>query len=244
MAAGGLIELEGVGVRRGAALAVRDVSLTVAAGRWFGVLGANGSGKTSLLRALAGRLPFVGGACRIDGVDLASDRHARARVVGFAPPADHLPDALTGRELLDLVAGNAAVADAALAPLAEPLSLPGVIERRIGACSAGMRQRLALACAFVGSPRAVVLDEPFNWLDPVAAFDLRGVLRGLVDDGLTLVTALHDLTSFALACDEGALLEGGRVALALEAAALEDARRDPAAFERRSIARLRAGGPT
>ena len=84
-----------------------------------------------------------------------------------------------------------------------------------------------------------MLDEPFNWLDPVAAVDLRTALRAAVGDGLTLVTALHDLTSLARSCDAGALLAGGRVALTLDAAALAAARTDLPGFEARLIATLR-----
>ena len=87
----------------------------------------------------------------------------------------------------------------------------------------------------------MILDEPFNWLDPVAAFDLRRALRDEVGRGLTLVTALHDLTTFT-ACDAGALVGGGRVLLDVTAPMLRAAAADPAGFERDAIARLRESG--
>ena len=235
-----MIQLTDVTVRRGRARAVDGVTLSMAKGVWFGVLGANGSGKTTLLRALAGRLPFAGGSCRLDGLELVQDRHGRARRVGFAPPLDALPAVLSGRDLLRVVAGDARTARSRLGAIGDALGLDPLLPRRIGTLSSGQRQRLAIGCAFATGSAVVVLDEPFNWLDPVAAVDLRDALGSVVTGGLTLVTALHDLTSLVRGCDEGALLANGRVALKLDANALADARSDYGAFEDRLIATLRA----
>ena len=106
--------------------------------------------------------------------------------------------------------------------------------------SAGMRQRIAIAAAFAGGHQRVILDEPFNWLDPVATFDLRQALRQRVADGLTLMTAVHDLTMLAAACDTGLMLVNGRVALTLDEDVLRAAAQDPHAFESRTIDLLRA----
>ena len=100
------IQLTGASVDRSGARVIHDVDLIVPAGSWFGLIGANGSGKTSLLRALAGRLPFATGTCVIDGADLVVDRMARAERFGFAPPPDRLPDALRVRDLLAFVGGS------------------------------------------------------------------------------------------------------------------------------------------
>lgn len=233
------IAIEELRIERSGAIVVHDATALAAASAWFGVIGANGSGKTSLLRALAGRLPIAGGRCTIDGVSCEDDRAARARMIGFAPPIETLPPALPGRDVIEIVAGNLDHALKALGPLRQALAIEGLLDRAIGRCSAGMRQRIALACAFADGKRIVVLDEPFNWLDPVAAYDVREALRAMVDEGLTLVTALHDLTTLVLACDDGALLSNGRIALTIDAAMIAEARRDPAAFEHRTIALLR-----
>lgn len=100
------VHLGGVTVERSGQTVVHGVDLTVARGSWFGLIGANGSGKTSLLRALAGRLPFAGGSCRMDGKEMATDRAARAMRFGFSPPADKLPNALRARDVLELFGGN------------------------------------------------------------------------------------------------------------------------------------------
>ncbi len=235
------IQLAGASVDRSGTRVIRDVDLIVPAGRWFGVIGANGSGKTSLLRALAGRLSFAAGTCLIDGVDVIENRLVRAQRFGFAPPADRLPDALRVRDLLELVSGNVDVASERLGPVRAALGIDQMLHQWVGDCSAGMRQRVAIALAFAGGQSLVVLDEPFTWLDPVAAFDLRQALRTLVDSGLTLVTALHDLGTLSTACDEGMMLADGRVALVMDRATLAQAAQSPQEFERRTIDLLRSG---
>lgn len=86
----------------------------------------------------------------------------------------------------------------------------------------------------------MILDEPFNWLDPVAVFDLRQSLRAMVDNGLTLMTALHDLGTLAVACDAGIMLASGNVAMELDSRLLKIAAQNPKAFERQTIDRLRS----
>lgn len=234
------VHLTGVSVERTGQRVVHAVDLTFARGSWFGLIGANGSGKTSLLRALAGRLPFAAGSCRIDGEELVADRATRASRFGFSPPADKLPDALRGRDVLEFVGGNIEDVCSRLGSLHVALGVGPLLDRWIGDCSAGMRQRLAIAAAFAGGHTLVILDEPFNWLDPVAIFDLRQALREMVDDGLTLMTALHDLSTLAAACDAGLMLADGKVAMTLNEDMLEAAAQDPQAFERRTIGLLRS----
>lgn len=234
------VSIERLSVRRGNELVVHDVDLVVPERFWFGLIGANGSGKTSLLRAMAGRLPIESGRCVIDGVDLSSARDARARHFGFAPPADRLPDALRVDYCLQLVGGTLDQALAHLGPLRQALAIDALLRRWIGDCSAGMRQRVAIALAFAEGRQLVILDEPFNWLDPVAAYDVKQALRSMVDDGLTLLTALHDLGTLVTACDSGLMLAEGGVALTIDRPMLIDAADDPGAFERRTIDLLRS----
>ena len=240
----GGLQLEGVCVSRDDVPVIADVTCRIAEGRWSGVIGANGSGKTTLLRAVAGRLPIAAGHLTIDGTDRTADRAWRARHIGFAPEGDALPGALSGAELFGILADGSSrsAAEASLRPLRTALDVDAIAAHPIHACSAGMRQRIAIFCAFVGGQRTVILDEPFNWLDPLAAFDVRAALRELVDGGLTLVTALHDLSTLASSCEEGLLMRDGEVALTLDAERLRQARRDPAAFERETIDYLRRQG--
>lgn len=235
------VQVIGASVDRSGTRVIHAIDVVVQTGSWFGLIGANGSGKTSLLRAIAGRLPLAAGSCIVAGTDLSEDRMARARRIGFAPPPDRLPDALRVRDLFALVGGDLDTACGRLGPIRVALGIDQLLPRWIGDCSAGMRQRAAIALAFVGGQSLVILDEPFNWLDPVAAFDLRQALRAMTDNGLTLVTALHDLTTLTTVCDEGLMIANGQVALAIDRAALAQAAQAPQEFERQTIDLLRSG---
>lgn len=240
------IEVADLVVRRGGMAAVNGVSFAAPAACWTGIVGANGSGKTSLLRGLAGRLETHGGAIVVEGGDRAGDRAWRAAHFGFAPELAALPASVTGAELFAIVAPGwrEAVRSSGLAALRDALAFDGFLGERIGALSAGMRQRLAIFCAFLRAPAAVILDEPFNWLDPVCAYDTRAALRRLVDEGLTLCTALHETATLVGFCDAGLLLADGRVGRRLDRSDLERGRQDHGAFEADMIAALRGfGGP-
>lgn len=236
------IDVRDLDVVRGRSLAVRGVTLEARPGEWLGIVGANGSGKTSLLRAVAGRIEVAGGGIAINGVDVTTDRASRARIVGFAPEAGLLPDSLVPGQLFSLLAGRQhhLEEDRDLAQLRTALGIAALLDRRISTLSSGNRQRIAIYAAFVASaPRqAVILDEPFNWLDPVCAYDLKIALSGLVVKGLTLITALHDLASWAMLCDHGTLLADGAVAADLAAAELIEGRRNIPCFEQNIIGKL------
>src|SRR6185312_2874569 len=211
---------------------LHGVSFTAPAGVWFGLLGANGSGKTTLLRALTGRLPVRSGDLRLAGDDAAGRPRVLATHIGYSPPPDSLPEELVGAELLDLLGAARGVDPRAPTSVYEALNIGWLEREPVGAMSAGMRQRLCVFSAFIGAPRVVLLDEPFNWLDPVAAYDLKAALRAWADAGGALVTALHDIATFATRCDAGLLLHEGRVAKVFEPAEIAAGRADILAFER------------
>jgi ABC-2 type transport system ATP-binding protein len=232
------IELEDLRILRGSTWAVDRVGLVLEPGRWTGVIGANGSGKTSLLRAVAGRLDPQGGRIIVDGEDRAGERAWRASHIGFAPDIAALPPSLSGTELFS-VAAPGWDSSPGLSRLREALDFDRFVSNRIATLSAGMKQRLAIYLAFLNAPGAVILDEPFNWLDPVCAYDTKAALRALAEEGLTLATALHETSTLVGFCHSGLLLREGRVGQRLDEAALEAGRRDYPAFEAEMIRRLR-----
>ena len=233
------MSVEGLSVVLGGRRVLDAVGLEAGPAGWLGVLGANGGGKTTLLRTLAGRLTPSAGRILLDGRDLAADPAARAALFGYAPPLAALPGGVTAGELVRLVARARRADPHRPAALFDALELARIRDRPVDALSSGWRQRLALGLAFVGEPRVVLLDEPFNWLDPVAAYDVKDRLTALAADRL-VVTALHDVSTFALRCDHGLLLHDGRVSARFASPDLAAARTDLAGFERGVYETLRA----
>lgn len=236
--------MERVCVDRGGRTVVTDLSYANDRPGWIGLVGANGSGKTTLLRALAGRLPVRSGRIALGGADLGGDRAGRAGLVGFAIDAAMLPDDLTPRELFAVSAERKqAIDEPALRSLRAALNIDGFIDWTCGSLSAGMRQRVALLAAFLDLPGIVILDEPFNWLDPLTAYDTKRALQELVAaQDMTLITALHDVSTLTAYCSRGILMSAGRIALALEEAELRAGLADPVGFEARVVDRLRTEG--
>jgi ABC-type multidrug transport system ATPase subunit len=233
------LDITDLTINRSGQAIVQDISVSMMPASWFGVIGANGSGKTTLLRAIAGRLPIAQGNCAVFGEECTQDRGARAQAIGFAPPIEHFPASLRLRQLLALAGDPIEIQHERNGDLWDALGLKELLDIPAGECSSGMRQRAAIALAFAKPCRIVILDEPFNWLDPVAAFDVRAVLARLVADGLALITALHDLTTLCGFCDSGVVLAKGRVSLTLDTEMLRAGRNDSARFESDLVTALR-----
>lgn len=237
------IETRDLLVIRGRTRSVDGVSMAIPGEGWLGVIGANGSGKTSLLRAIAGRLELDSGRILADGVDRTDDRAWRARSIGFAPDVASLPESISSAELFAILS-RGGVRGARLERLRRALDFDHFVDRRIGTLSAGMRQRVAIFCAFLNDNDVIFLDEPFNWLDPVCAFDTKEALRALVgEEHVVLATALHDMSTLTHYCDGGVLLADGKVSRLLGADDLARGAGDHAAFEADIVRNLRSGRP-
>lgn len=234
------VALKGLRVRRAGRPIIDALDLDILPAGWTGIVGANGSGKTTLLRALAGRIPVDAGTIHVNGSP-ARSRLWLAEHIGFAPDIAALPHSLTGSEILDLMAERSPAATEPLESLRSALGIDALKGRRIGSMSAGMRQRIALYAAFVTRSDVVVLDEPFNWLDPVCAHDTRKALSDLVrDTGTCLVTALHDISTLTVFCDSGILLSDGRIVQTISKENLRFGAKNIAQFESEIIQSLRS----
>jgi ABC-type multidrug transport system ATPase subunit len=235
------LRTESLSADRGGVRVLHDVSISFQSRCWTGVVGANGSGKTTLLKVLSGRLSHASGTVFLGESYEEATRLVRATRVGFAPEAALLPSTLTGGELLTMMGEDRPADPDELAMLREALEIDRLEGKRIGSMSAGMRQRIALFAAFVSRTDVVILDEPFNWLDPVCTYDVKEALRQLVDGrGLTLITALHDFGTLTSYCDQGVLLSDGRVVREIGQEELRGGSCNLPKFESRLIADLRS----
>ncbi|MFL6863878.1 MAG: ATP-binding cassette domain-containing protein [Allosphingosinicella sp.] len=168
------------------------------------VVGPNGSGKTSLLHALAG-IGGASGEVRIDGVDPASlAPEARRRLLAYLPAGREIAWPLAARDLIALGGGR-------FEDVAAALDLGALADRRMDRLSTGERSRILLARALAPRPRLLLLDEPAANLDPAWQLRLLDILAGCVASGQTMLAAFHDLDLAARRADRMLVMEGGRI---------------------------------
>ncbi len=201
--------VDGLGRRFGTHEAVSSLSFTVEAGEQVGLLGPNGSGKTTTLHMLVGLLEPSAGTIRILG-DPPSDPVIRRRV-GVAPDDLALPGTLTGAEYLGLHAElRGGGPDAMAETLIELLVLGRHLHRPLGDYSHGMKRKLQLIAAVSHRPILVILDEPHRGLDPEASAILSNLLTLLRQAGTAVLVATHDLLRAERDCDRVVILHEGR----------------------------------
>lgn len=192
--------------------AVEDVSLHVRAGEVYGFLGPNGSGKTTTIGMLLGLLRPTAGQVEVLGQPVTPDKTASLRQVGVLVGGGGLIPYLSGRDnLLLLRRLHPGVGHERVEEVMAQVGLAGAAGRKVEGYSLGMRQRLGLAGALLHRPRLLILDEPTNGLDPAGMHEVRGLLRRLADEGVTVFLSSHLLHEVEQVCDRVAVLNKGRV---------------------------------
>lgn len=225
-----LLEVRGLRVDYGDDAVLKGVDLDIPQGEFGALIGPNGAGKTTLLRAIVGMAPLTGGSIRIDGHDLSSASGAAKSAVGFMVDPERLPKLLTGRECLALFSGARGLPDIPQTTyaLSETLALSPVLDRRVENYSLGMRQKLGILLGLLGEPPLLLLDEPFNGLDPRSALMLKQHLATLTARRQTaILLATHALDFAERYATRALLLIDGRLRHAWNADELADLRDDP-----------------
>ena len=207
-----VIETSGLTKWYGSVHAVDGLSLQVRRGQVFGLLGPNGSGKTTTMGMLLGLVRPTAGSVRLFGLDAkASRREVLGRVGAIVEEPTFYPH-LSGRANLQYFRGiSQAGSPEDVARLLEMVGLSGDADRKLSTYSLGMRQRLGLAYALLGEPELLLLDEPTNGMDPAGMAEVRGLIRQLGTDGYTVLLSSHMLHEVEKVCDYVGILSRGRL---------------------------------
>lgn len=216
-----VLSAQGLTKRFGKREAVANVSFEVYAGEVFGFLGPNGAGKTTTIRMLVGLARPDRGKVTIRGLDIARDFRKAMAHVGCIVESPDLYRYLTGREnLLHFARMLGDGAAARIPDLARVVALEERLDEKVSTYSLGMRQRLGIAQALLGSPDLLILDEPANGLDPAGIREIRLLVRRLAaEHGISVFVSSHLLSEVEQMCDRIAIIHRGRT---LAAGTVED----------------------
>jgi ABC-2 type transport system ATP-binding protein len=219
------LSIRGLAKRFGSKVAVDGISLEVPAGSFFGIVGPNGAGKTTTLSMATGLLRPDFGTAVVHGVDVWARPLEAKKLMGILPDGVRLFDRLSGEQLVTyagLLRGmDKDVVAARVGELLAALDLSGDAGTLVVDYSAGMTKKIALASALIHAPKVLVLDEPFESVDPVSAANIRDILDRYVATGGTVIVSSHVMDLVQRMCDHVAVVADGRL---LAAGTVEEVR--------------------
>lgn len=209
------LSLRGLWKRFGQKIAVSGVSLDVPAGSFYGLVGPNGAGKTTMLSMATGLLRPDFGTAWVHGVDLWARPDVAKATLGVLPDGVRLFDRLTGRQLLTYAGMLRGMDKDTVVERTNDLllafDLNADADTFVVDYSAGMTKKIALGSAMIHAPRTLVLDEPFEAVDPVSAANIRDILKDYVAGGGTVIVSSHVMDLVQRMCDHVAVMAAGQV---------------------------------
>ena len=212
------VSIRGLLKRFGDKVAVNGLSLDIPVGSFYGLVGPNGAGKTTTLNMVTGLLRPDGGIVTILGRDVWGDVNAAKRTIGVMPQPDQIFNRLTGMQLLvycGMLRGMPrAKALQRAGDLLAAFDLSNAANVMVADYSAGMTKKICLACAMIHSPRILVLDEPFESVDPVSSANLKDILIEYVSTGGTVIISSHVMALVEKMCTHVAVINQGVVCAA------------------------------
>lgn len=227
------LALRGLWRRFGQKVAVAGVDLDVPAGSFYGLVGPNGAGKTTTLSMATGLLLPDAGTVHVHGQDLWASPNQVKAMLGVLPDGVKLFDRLTGEQLITYAGLLHGLDRDTTAERTRDLLAAMDLRADAGTLvvdySAGMTKKVALACALVHVPRLLVLDEPFEAVDPVSAANIRDILASYVRSGGTVIVSSHVMDLVQRMCDHVAIIAGGHV---LAAGTVDEVRGDASLEDR------------
>ena len=202
----------------GKKVAVDNLSLSIPAGSFYGLVGPNGAGKTTTIKMLTGLLMPDAGSASIFGNDVWSDVNSAKRAIGLMPQADEIFKTITGLQLLTYAGMLRDMSRAESVKRANDLlsafDLTEAANTMVSDYSTGMTKKICLATAMIHSPRVLVLDEPFEAVDPVSSANLKDILAEYVSTGGTVIISSHVMELVEKMCSHVAIINEGHVAAA------------------------------
>jgi ABC-2 type transport system ATP-binding protein len=209
------LSLRGLSKTFGSTLAVDRLDLEVPRGSFFGFVGPNGAGKTTTLSMATGLLRPDAGTAHVMGHDVWSDTVRAKQLVGILPDGLRLFDRLTGLQLICYSGLLRGMDRELVAERAHELLGALGLDREAGALvvdySAGMTKKISLACALIHAPRLLVLDEPFEGVDPISTSTIRQILQGYAASGGTVILSSHVMDLVQRLCDRVAIVSSGQI---------------------------------
>lgn len=200
----------------GKKVAVDNLSLSIPAGSFYGLVGPNGAGKTTTIKMLTGLLMPDAGSASIFGNDVWSDVNSAKRAIGLMPQADEIFKTITGLQLLTYAGMLRDMSRAESVKRANDLlsafDLTEAANTMVSDYSTGMTKKICLATAMIHSPRVLVLDEPFEAVDPVSSANLKDILAEYVSTGGTVIISSHVMELVEKMCSHVAIINEGHVA--------------------------------
>ena len=196
-------------------VAVDNLDLEICPGEIFGFIGHNGAGKTTTIKAACGILSFDEGSIIVDSVDVKKNPFECKKLIAYIPDNPDLYEFLSGIKYLNFIADAFGMGgderSEQIKKYADIFELTGDLAQPIGSYSHGMKQKLALISALIHKPRLMVMDEPFVGLDPKASHALKGIMRGICDEGGAIFFSTHILEVAEKLCDKIAIIKNGKL---------------------------------
>ena len=222
-----MLEVKDINVYYGLIHALRDVSFEVNEGEVVALIGANGAGKTTTLKCCCGIQQFDAGEIYVDGISVRENPLECKRRLAYLPDDPQLYEYMTGIQYLDFIADifgvSAAQRTQRIRQYGDAFGLTQDLAQSIGAYSHGMKQKLAIISALLHEPKLILMDEPFVGLDPLAAHQLKTLMRRFCDGGGAIFFSTHVLEVAEKLCDRVAIIRAGRL---VRAGSMDEVRGD------------------
>ncbi|WP_339183782.1 ABC transporter ATP-binding protein [Oceanobacillus sp. FSL W7-1293] len=195
--------------------AITDIKLHVQSGDIYGFIGANGAGKSTMIKSIVGIHPFNEGEISIDGYSMKNDPVLCKKRMAYIPDTPDLYEHLTGMQYINFIADifevNLTERESSIEKYSSLFEMTGKLHHSITSYSHGMKQRIAIIAALVHQPSLFILDEPFVGLDPTASFQLKKLMQKHADNGGAVFFSTHVLEVAQKLCNKVAIIHKGKL---------------------------------